>query len=67
MRVYLDRVAIIEPKNKEILRINISKEQNMFVAAQRKRFSSKVVDYHGKHSVYTVCGTWYIHLKSTDS
>jgi hypothetical protein len=30
-----DGFAIIEPKNKEILGMSISKEQNMFVMAER--------------------------------
>ena len=43
-------VAIIEPKDKEILATNISKEQNMFVA---EYFLSNIVDEHGKHPIST--------------
>jgi len=41
----------IEPKNKEILGISISKERNMFVVAQR--FLSKIVEKCGDHPVST--------------
>ena len=46
----------IEPKDKEILRISISKERNMFVA---ERFLSKIVEEYGKHPVSTDGGSWY--------
>jgi putative transposase len=46
----------IEPKDKEILSISISKERNMFVA---ERFLSKVVEKYGSHPVSTDGGTWY--------
>ncbi|HEY6537332.1 MAG TPA: DDE-type integrase/transposase/recombinase, partial [Candidatus Nitrosocosmicus sp.] len=46
----------IEPENKEILGISISKEQNMFVA---ERFISDVVEEYGKHPISTDGGTWY--------
>ena len=46
----------IEPKDKEILSITISKERNMFVA---ERFLSKVIEEYGKHPVSTDGGTWY--------
>ena len=46
----------IEPKNKEILGISISKERNMFVA---ERFLSKIVEKYGDHPVSTDGGTWY--------
>jgi len=46
----------IEPKNKEILALRISKERNMFVA---ERFISGLVQIHGKHPVSTDGGTWY--------
>ncbi|MDP9015420.1 MAG: DDE-type integrase/transposase/recombinase [Thermoproteota archaeon] len=46
----------IEPSNKEILALSISKERNMFVA---ERFLSGLVKIHGKHSVSTDGGTWY--------
>jgi putative transposase len=46
----------IEPKNKEILALSISKERNMFVA---ERFISKLVMTCGPHPVSTDGGTWY--------
>ncbi len=46
----------IEPENKEILRLSISKERNMFVA---ERFLSHIVEEYGKHPVSTDGGTWY--------
>jgi len=49
--------VIIEPKDKEILAIDISKERNMFVA---ERFLSHIVKEYGQHSVLTDGGgTWY--------
>ena len=48
---------LLEPENKEILGISISKERNMFVAIER--FISDVVDEHGEHPVSTDGGTWY--------
>jgi putative transposase len=46
----------IEPKDKEILALSISKERNMFVA---ERFMSGLVTVHGNHPVSTDGGTWY--------
>ena len=47
----------IEPKNKQILSLSISKERNMFVA---ERFIGGLVKFNGKHSVSTDGGgTWY--------
>jgi putative transposase len=48
----------IEPKNKQILSLSISKERNMFVA---ERFLSSVVKESGMHitTVSTDGGTWY--------
>ena len=46
----------IEPKDKEILSITISKERNMFVA---ERFLSNLLKEYGKHPVSTDGGTWY--------
>jgi putative transposase len=46
----------VEPKDKEILAISISKEQNMFVA---ERFLSNVVEKYGHYPVSTDGGTWY--------
>ncbi len=48
--------VVIEPKDKEILSVNISKERNMFVA---ERFLSHVLDKYGKHQVSSDGGTWY--------
>ncbi len=47
----------IELKSKEILGLNISKERNMFVAAER--FPSNIVDEYGQHAISTDGGTWY--------
>jgi putative transposase len=46
----------IEPKNKQVLALSISKERNMLVA---ERFISGLVRAHGKHPVSTDGGTWY--------
>ena len=46
----------IEPENKEILALTISKERNMLIA---ERFLSGLVKVHGKHTVSTDGGTWY--------
>ncbi len=46
----------IEPKDKEILSINISKERNMFVA---ERFLSNLLEEYGNHPISTDGGTWY--------
>ena len=46
----------IEPKDKQILAISISKERNTFVA---ERFMSGLVRIHGRHPVSTDGGTWY--------
>ena len=53
--IWLDWVAI-EPTNKQILALSISKERNMFVA---ERFVSSLVTVHGNHPVPTDGGTWY--------
>jgi putative transposase len=47
----------IEPENKEIVGLRISKERNMFVIAER--FLSDIVDKHGKYPISTNGGTWY--------
>ena len=50
-------VATIEPDNKEIVAIGITKEQNKFVA---DRFVSSLIKTHLRHSVPTDDGgTWY--------
>jgi putative transposase len=46
----------IEPASKEFLKLNISKERNMFVA---ERFLSNVVKEYVEHPVSTDGGTWY--------
>ena len=46
----------IEPKDRQILALSISKERNMFVA---ERFIAGLVKAHGKHPVSTDGGTWY--------
>ncbi|MDQ6724095.1 MAG: DDE-type integrase/transposase/recombinase [Thermoproteota archaeon] len=48
--------VVIEPVDKKILSINISKEQNMFVA---ERFLSNIVKECGEYPVSTDGGTWY--------
>ena len=40
----------IEPENKQILALTISKERNMFVA---ERFLSGLIKIHGKHTIST--------------
>ena len=46
----------IEPENRQILALNISKERNMLIA---ERFIADLVRIHGKHPVSTDGGTWY--------
>lgn len=46
----------IEPENRQILALTISKERNMSVA---ERFLSDIVRDYGKHPVSTDGGTWY--------
>ncbi len=46
----------IEPENRQILALSISKERNMFIA---ERFLSHIVKEHGKCPVSTDGGTWY--------
>lgn len=46
----------IEPENREILAITISKERNMLIV---ERFLSGLVKDYGKHPVSTDGGTWY--------
>ena len=48
--------AAIEPKNRQVLAITVSKERNMFVA---ERFIAGLAKAHGKHPVSTDGGTWY--------
>jgi len=46
----------IEPKDRQILALSISKERNMFVG---ERFIAGLARIHGKHPVSTDGGTWY--------
>ena len=48
--------VVIEPKDKEILSFDISKERNMLVA---ERFLSHIIKEYGEHPVSTDGGTWY--------
>src|SRR3982750_1448177 len=56
----------IEPENRRILALDISKERTMLIA---ERFITGLVKVHGKHLVSTDGGTWYpqacrfLHLK----
>jgi hypothetical protein len=50
-------VATIEPENKEIIGISVSKEQNMF--GDIERFISDAVKEHREHPVSTDGETWY--------
>jgi putative transposase len=47
---------VIEPNDKEILAVDISKERNMFVA---ERILSNVIGKYGHHQVSSDGGTWY--------
>ena len=46
----------IEPKHREILRIDVSFERAMLVA---ERFIASLINRYGKHPVSTDGGTWY--------
>jgi putative transposase len=46
----------IEPQNRQILALNISKERNMLIA---ERFIADLVRIHRRHPVSTDGGTWY--------
>ena len=46
----------IEPENRRILALDISKERNMLIA---ERFIAGLVRAHGKHAISTDGGTWY--------
>jgi putative transposase len=45
-----------EPKNKQILQMNISFERTMLVV---ERFIVSLINKYGKHPVSTDGGTWY--------
>jgi putative transposase len=46
----------IEPENKQILALTVSRERNMLIA---ERFLSSLVKVYGKHPTSTDGGTWY--------
>jgi putative transposase len=46
----------IEPENKRILALNISKERNMLIA---ERFLSNIVKEYRNHPISTDGGAWY--------
>ena len=46
----------IEPRNRQILALSVSKERNMFIA---EKYLSALVKVYGKHPVSTDGGTWY--------
>ena len=46
----------IEPENRQILALSISKKRNTLIA---ERFLSGLVKIHGKHPISTDGGTWY--------
>jgi transposase-like protein len=54
-------VTIIEPKNKQILHIDISFERTMLVVAER--FIASLIDKYGKHPVSTEMVVYGIHRK----
>ena len=53
---FIWRWIAIEPENRQILALNISKERNMIIAGW---FIADLVRIHGKHPVSTDGGTWY--------
>ncbi|HEU5119492.1 MAG TPA: hypothetical protein VFT71_00775 [Candidatus Nitrosocosmicus sp.] len=54
---YIGLWVAIEPENRDILALSISKERNMFVA---ERFLDGLIKIQGKHCEYTdEGGTWY--------
>ena len=53
---YLWLWVAIEPENRQILAVTVSRERNMLIA---ERFISRIVKIHGKHPVSTDGGTWY--------
>jgi putative transposase len=50
-------VAIVEPANKEILSVSISRERTMYVVAEC--FLPGLLEEHGEHPVSTDGETWY--------
>jgi putative transposase len=52
MRIWVS----IEPKNKQILTVTISKERTMLIA---ERFILSLINRYGNHQVSTDGGTWY--------
>ncbi len=53
---YLWLWVAVEPKNRQILALSISKERNMLIA---ERFLPGLARVHGKHPISTDGGTWY--------
>jgi len=49
-------LVAIEPENRNILTLSISKERNILIA---ERFISDLAKVHGKHPVSIDGGTWY--------
>ena len=49
-------LVAIEPENRNILTLSISKERNILIA---ERFISDLAKVHGKHPASTDGGTWY--------
>jgi putative transposase len=49
-------LVAIEPQNRQILAVTVTRERNMLRA---ERFISSIVKIHGKHPVSTDGGTWY--------
>ena len=47
----------IEPENRQILAVTISKERNMLIAEEK--FISDLMKVYGKHPVSTDGGSWY--------
>ncbi|MGD9671901.1 MAG: DDE-type integrase/transposase/recombinase [Candidatus Nitrosocosmicus sp.] len=46
----------IEPGNRQILAVTVSRERNMLIV---EKFLSGLVKYYGKHPISTDGGTWY--------
>ena len=52
----MDIWVAIEPENRQILALSISKERNMLIA---ERFIGDLVKNHGNHPVSTDGSPWY--------
>jgi putative transposase len=53
---YLWLWVTIEPENRQILAVTVSRERNILIA---ERFISRIVKIHGKHTISTDGNTWY--------